>query len=166
MKTGICSLCQDELHIPMFDIDMSIGRMDIVIDELRKLQERYEPGTLYLFTTKNGFHVYGLDKFTLDDLNRMYYTLECGDKDHRQIAYYYRKHYVLRLGKDISYTYALRQQTTREKSTAHRMLLNKLYRLNIPDGELFDDHTSILLEQYPQRGKGHITERERLEGER
>lgn len=158
IKTGICSLCQDELHIPMFDIDLSLGRMDFVIAQLKKMQERYKTGTLYLFTTKNGFHCYGLDKFTLSDINRMYYTLKGADANHRQIAFYYRKHYVLRLGGDISFTYRLRQNTYRKKSNAHRILLNKLFDIQIPESELFDNYTSILLEQYPQRGKGHITE--------
>jgi opacity protein-like surface antigen len=158
MKTGICSLCSDERHIPMFDIDLSIGKMDAVIADLKKMQKKHKAGDLYVFTTKNGFHVYGLDKFSLSDVNRMYYTLDHGDKAHRRIAFYYRKHYVLRLGNDISFTYKLKQQTSREKSNAHRIFLNKYFGLQIPETELFDQSTSLLIEHYPQRSKGHIPE--------
>ena len=159
-KPGLCSLTEDEKHILMFDIDIKdIMYRYKVSDEVRRIQDKFILSSFYLFKTTNGYHAYCLDKFSLEEAWKIYNDCKFKDDSHTYIGYAFRKHWVLRIGKNIEHIETIHpspfKRSTNERSNAHRMFLNMQYGLDIHNDLSFDCYTKCLIIRYPQRSKGH-----------
>jgi len=72
----------------MFDIDIAHVYGGKVVAKLRTFQKKHNLSEIYLFQTKNGWHAWCLEKFTLDEVYNMYLGLGLADAAHRVIGYY------------------------------------------------------------------------------
>jgi hypothetical protein len=142
----------------MFDIDVAnICYLHKIVSELKRVQERNNLNTFYIFQTTNGFHAWNLQKFTLGEAYRIYRQFKYADDTHRFIGYAYRYHWVLRIGNDIKHIEdVITDPNGHILSNAHRLFLNEHYGLNIRHDLYCDNFDEVLLIRYPQRNKNHI----------
>jgi hypothetical protein len=148
-SVGITSRCVDGLHVLFFDYDY----MDYasVKSEIKRLQKDFMLGPAYVFELDrpNSFHVIILDKFTLHDALSV---LQCASIDFAfataPIRLFYRE-WVLRIGRKggrASPVYKAlipSEYGENEISTAHKLFLQKYYKVPLVDYPFEDGYTQI-----------------------
>ena len=161
---GMGSICEDGQHCLFFDLD------NINDKQLRsgivKLQKSYDLGDCYVFhTSKSSYHAVFLDKMSrgfVINLHENFATLtkkwdNTGLINH-DMSSLRRRYWTLRLnsrGSDkITYSHTIKNNSVElPKSNAHRLLLNKLHKLNIKKTKDFDNFKNIVFDHYTAKKK-------------
>jgi hypothetical protein len=150
---GFGSITQDELHIPVFDLDNK--KLAQVKKEIRELQETYNLSNAYIFqSSENNYHAIILDKLSFGMVIDLHRAIKNYDSRH-DVKAVKRGYWVLRLSKKgnktIRYVTRLKRKPARSswsRSNAHRVLLEKIYNIKIKKSNGFDNHIHLIMDKY------------------
>jgi len=135
-SSGWTSRCKDSRHILFLEYDKCVS-LEELNDELKYLQDFYKLSNFYIFKAgEDSFHAICLDKFSLKDAMEIVGNSN-SDYAFRLAPIYFRKRWVLRSIQKgdrfapFYYATAVSHFNKHQKSTAHRMFLEKFYCLKI-----------------------------------
>lgn len=122
---GYRSICGDGRHVLLSDCDGTRPE----IKEIKEFQQEHNLSTAYLFRTGNGWHLVFLDKLPFMSCATLLSQMPWEDKKHSTIGAA-RGDWVLRLTRKgmngAPSIYGVSPASSkRQKSNAHRLLLNK-----------------------------------------
>ena len=151
---GVGSITQDALHVMFFDFDNKTLKQ--IKQIMKPLQTRYDLSDCLIFkTSENNYHGIILDKLTFGAIIDIHQDMEKYDTSHDMHAVK-RGYWVLRItdkqGSKIVYETTLKNLpkiVSWTKSNAHRILLNKLYDLEILKTAGYDDYEHLCFDDYP-----------------
>ena len=147
VEYGYTSCCDtDFVSILMWDFDGNIRLKDI-IKSLSEIQRKYVLSEIYIIKTRNGYHAVCLDKFKFIDALNIISNTRFIDKTFIKISRK-RNHFVHRIGDDRKLVWIIYPRAVyyscicrREKSNAHRILLEKMFHIEIRKDKFFDKNT-------------------------
>lgn len=163
---GMGSVCEDGEHCLFFDLD-NINELALR-NGIVTLQREYELGDCYVFrTSTDSYHAVFLDKLSRgmiinlhDHFSSITPKWDNQGLINHDISSLRRKYWTLRLnsrgGDQIKHVSTLKSPhlvSWNKKSNAHRVLLNKLYNLNIEKTPDFDDYTNVIFDHYTAKKK-------------
>lgn len=148
-EIAVASITQNKQHVLFFDFDINWHHARKIIADLSYLQYRYSLSDIYVLYSRNGFNAICLDKFNINETYNILSKSKIIDKKYNDISFK-RKNWFLRLGNDKKFFGVLYSEhdNKREKSNAHRILLNMLYHRNIRKTKYFDGYTILQFDRY------------------
>ena len=156
-KLGITNKTADDYFVVFLDIDGIDGikaNTKYVFEELKELQKKYFLSDFYVVKTRHGYHAICLDKFSCNRfIYALYGTFPYGCKQHRAIGLK-RGRYTLAFDCDNKKYRVIKSVfgcMIRQKSNAHRILLNSIYGFNIEKDAFFDDLTYLDFEAFNKK---------------
>lgn len=160
---GVNSKTTDEKHILMLDYDNI--EYHNMIDELRKMQDKYKLGDFLIFKSTNGCNAICLDKFNIDELTNILKGFELVDEKYIEIGLK-RGYFVTRMGVDKRPVQIIFGNDEHEKSNAHKIFLNSVL-FNFQYGQLsfsmkdnFDNFTHYNIVAYQNEKYGYLEKKE------
>ncbi|GAG84373.1 unnamed protein product [marine sediment metagenome] len=150
------SLKGKKKHILMMDMDnCNVTR---AVDISTKMMAKNRLSDIYIIESSKGkIHLICLDKFQWEELMKIIIPFS----DANWIKYRSKsKQLVLRIspkeekGEKPKLLYIVKGLRKKVKSNAHRMILEKLYNIEIPKDEKYDDNSELRLHIYETGGKG------------
>lgn len=144
-------------HILMMDLDFMTRQRAVSVAET--IIKRYRTSDIYLVSSSPGhYHLFCLDKFPFKEVLGIVKQY-CNDVNYYKIRSRY-KELILRAtlkGQYMPkfYKAIVSPHRRRKRSNAHRILLSRIYGLNMEWNHSFDNNTKIHLDYYRtiRRGK-------------
>jgi hypothetical protein len=152
---GVTSYCTDGKHILMFDFD-GLTLKEVII-EMYLLRNAHKLSQIYILKNdrKNSFGVFCLDKFKLYEAIEIISSTSADKSYKRAPLLYGLKRWVYRFDKKgeraapkLCWVIEGHQEAQRERSNAHRLLFNLIFKGNIKTNAFFDKYNSIDLYSY------------------
>lgn len=160
---GISSRCSDGKHVLFFDYDGN--SLQEVIEELIILQdyEKYGVGNIHIFENDrdNSFHAICLEKYKLfEAVDIISQTSADRNFARAPIRYGMRRWFLRQDSKGNrlppKYLFTLKHDSAKQKSNAHRLALETIFKLNIRKTCRFDDFTVTGIDFYPTASKVNL----------
>lgn len=149
---GTYSLCEDGKHVVFIDYDNL--PINIINAELLSLQKDFNLGTFYLFeTSKGNYFALCLDKVSIGEYESILQWANCDANFRHGYKYNSMNSFVMRLTpkkekSDIRLKQIIPFISLREKSNAHRLLLQYHFDIKIRKESNFDNFTTVMLCNY------------------
>lgn len=151
---AISSLCNDNQHILMLDIDENIS-LEEVLMYCTPIINKYNLSDIYVINSTKGYNLFSLDKLPFNFIKMIGQEFPIFDKQFLVFGYR-RGYYDLRLGVDKKYITKVDGNKYVNKSNAHRLFFNWFFDLNIENDAFFDHETKIGIVEYESEKYGYI----------
>jgi hypothetical protein len=150
---GMTNRCIDGKYVLFLDFDGH--QYDHVLEEMKLFQKKHDLSDLFVFeSSPNNYHVVGIDKMTLTRYRKIMGETS-SDLAYRDVPFWFgKKAWILRLGYKNGYlpklvTILKGKRNGVEKSNAHILLLEKIYKIPKKRYGRRDQFTTVHGATYP-----------------